>query len=98
MGVTVTSSESAAVEVNVSGRTTLTAWLVNAGSTNAMDYKLIRYADDTNDFSRVVVDWSELLQNSAAVPIDIVAFPGRYVIELRSANGTTANVALQAGG
>jgi hypothetical protein len=97
-GLTVTSSETAVVEVSISGRSTVTAWIVNTGSTNALEYKFIRYADATTDFSRVIVDWSELSANSAAVPIDIISFPGRYVIELRSADGTTANAALQAGG
>jgi hypothetical protein len=97
-GLTVTSTETAVVEVSISGRSTVTAWIVNTGSTNALEYKFIRYADATTDFSRVIVDWSELSANSAAVPIDIISFPGRYVIELRSADGTTANAALQAGG
>jgi len=97
-GISVTSSEAAAVEVSIGSKNTLTAWIVNTGVTNPLDYKLIRYADATTDFSRVIVDWSALSANSAAVPIDIIAFPGRYVIELRSADGTTANAALQAGG
>jgi hypothetical protein len=97
-GLTVTSTETAVVEVSISGRSTVTAWVVNTGSTNALEYKFIRYADATTDFSRVIVDWSELSANSAAVPIDIISFPGRYVLELRSADGTTANAALQAGG
>jgi len=98
LGVSVTASEAAVVEVNVGGKTTVTAWVTNTGVTNALDYKLIRYADATTDFSRVIVDWSALSANSTAIPIDIVAFPGRYVIQLRSTSGTTANVALQAGG
>jgi predicted nucleic acid-binding Zn-ribbon protein len=97
-GISVTSSETAVVEVSIAGRSTVTAWIVNTGLTNGLEYKFIRYADATTDFSRVIVDWSALSANSAAVPIDIIAFPGRYVIELRSADGTTANAALQAGG
>jgi hypothetical protein len=97
-GISVTASEVAVVEVSISGRTTLTAWVSNTGGTNALDYKLVRYADATTDFSRVIVDWSALSASSNAVPIDIIAFPGRYVIELRSTDGTTANAALQAGG
>lgn len=98
LALTVTASEVAVVEVSVSSRTTLTAWVSNTGGTNALDFKLVRYADATTDFSRVIVDWSEVSASSSAVPIDIIAFPGRYVVELRSTAGTTANAALQAGG